>query len=116
MRKTPRVRQLYPLNLRAKYPLPQLNLDAPDIDYVAKLKFFAQDSFWTWYACTFDGADIFFGLVEGVELELGSFSLSWLETLRGPLGLRVARDKYFRAIPVSMLFEKLEKERERRGR
>src|SRR3990172_8365059 len=37
----------------------------------AQVKYFTPDSNWTWYASEFDGEDIFFGLVNGFELELG---------------------------------------------
>src|SRR5210317_913141 len=61
----------------------------------ALVKFFTPDSNWTWYASEFDGEDIFFGLVSGFEVELGYFSLSELESVRGPLGLPIERDLYF---------------------
>lgn len=38
---------------------------------------------------------IFFGLVDGLETELGYFTLSELEALRGPWGLKVERDLHF---------------------
>ncbi|MCB9112229.1 MAG: DUF2958 domain-containing protein [Anaerolineales bacterium] len=62
---------------------------------LALVKFFTPDSNWTWYASEFDGKDIFFGLVSGLELELGYFALSELEEARGLLGLPIERDLYF---------------------
>lgn len=38
----------------------------------------------------------FFGLVDGFEKELGYFSLSELESVKGPLGLKIERDLYFK--------------------
>lgn len=38
---------------------------------------------------------LFFGYVIGLEAELGYFSLSELEQIRGALGLPVERDLYF---------------------
>ena len=61
----------------------------------AVVKFFTPDSNWTWYATEFDGEDRFFGLVVGQEIELGYFSLSELEEIRGPFHLPVERDLYF---------------------
>lgn len=59
-------------------------------------KFFASWATWTWYATEFDGKDTFFGFVQGLENELGYFSLSELENLRHPvLGIPVERDLYF---------------------
>ena len=43
----------------------------------------------------FDGDDIFFGLVIGLEIEFGYFSLSELQSVRGPLGLPIERDLHF---------------------
>jgi len=62
---------------------------------VAPLKFFTPDSGWTWYPTEFDGDDLFFGLVSGLDVEMGYFSLSELESVRGPLGLPIERDLYF---------------------
>jgi len=59
---------------------------------VAYAKFFTPDSSWTWYATEFDGKDTFFGLVKGLETEFGYFSLSELESVRGPMGLPIERD------------------------
>ena len=61
----------------------------------ALVKFFTPDSNWTWYASEFDGEDILFGLVSGLEVELGYFSLSELEAVRGPLGLPIERDFHY---------------------
>ena len=61
----------------------------------ALVKFFTPDSNWTWYASEFDGQDIFFGLVIGFVASLGYFSLSELESVRGPLGLPIERDEHF---------------------
>ena len=59
------------------------------------VKLFTPDSSWTWYATEFDGEDTFFGLVDGHARELGYFSLSELERVRGPMGLPVERDRHF---------------------
>ena len=59
-------------------------------------KWFTPDSAYYFYATEFDGKDTFFGLVNGHVKELGYFSLSELEQLRGPLGLPVKRDLYFK--------------------
>lgn len=66
--------------LRAK--LPQL-YSQEDMGLAAKaqVKFFSPYSNWTWYASEFDGEDLFFGLVDGFEKELGYFSLKELSDL-----------------------------------
>lgn len=70
-------------------------MEPENVQVVAK--FFTPWSNWTWYATEFDGEDQFFGLVKGFESELGYFSLSELEAIRGPFGLRIERDRGFKA-------------------
>lgn len=66
------------------------------LDAIAIVKFFTPDSNWTWYATEFDGEDLFFGLVEGFEKEIGYFRLSELQSVKGALGLPIERDIYFK--------------------
>lgn len=62
---------------------------------VAHVKFFSTWSGWTWYATEYDGKDTFFGLTVGFERELGYFTLSELESVTGPAGLKIERDRSF---------------------
>ena len=97
--------QLLTQAIRAKLP-PLGSTDAlPHDRLVALAKFFTPDSSWTWYALEFDGRDTFFGLVSGFEVEMGYFSLSELESVRGPLGLPIERDRWFDPSPLSRLPE-----------
>lgn len=66
------------------------------LNAVAVVKFFTPDSNWTWYATEFDGEDLFFGLVDGFEKELGYFRLSELQSVKGALGLPIERDMFFK--------------------
>lgn len=63
------------------------------------VKFFTPWTNWTWYVVEgqkqADWDWEFFGMVHGFEKELGYFTLSELESLEGPGGLRVERDLYF---------------------
>jgi hypothetical protein len=81
--------------------LPKLYVSENEEDPMVWCKFFTPDSNWTWYGMEFDGKDIFFGLVDGFEKELGYFSLSELKTIRGKLGLPVERDMYFKPCRLS---------------
>ncbi len=64
--------QLLTKGLRKK--LPRLGETTEEgMGALALVKFFTPDSSWTWYATEFDGDDIFFGLVDGFELEFGTF-------------------------------------------
>lgn len=67
--------------------------DPTEIKVVAK--FFYPLNQWTWYATEFDGKDTFFGYVKGFDNELGYFSLSELESIKGSLPLGIERDLYF---------------------
>jgi Protein of unknown function (DUF2958) len=78
-------------------------------------KFFTPDADWTWYAIEGSPVDedgyydtdkekvdfLFFGLVSGIAVELGYFSLAELESVRGPFGLRIERDLYFEPTRLS---------------
>ena len=84
--------------------LPALYSQEGDEDAKAVVKYFTPDANWTWYASEYDPvAKQFFGLVDGFERELGYFNLEELEALRGPFGLPVERDLYFKPIPLSEL-------------
>jgi len=84
------------LNEKIRKQLPPLySQDGKGGKAIAYAKFFSPSSNWTFYATEFDGEDTFFGLVEGFEKELGYFSLSELESARGPMGLPIERDLYW---------------------
>jgi hypothetical protein len=92
--------QLLTDQIREKLPnlYSQENIEDP----IAQVKFFLPNSNWTWYATEFDGHDLFFGLVQGLEEELGYFSLSELKSVNFH-GLGVERDLSFTPTPLSQL-------------
>lgn len=98
--------------LRKKLP-PLYSQDDKGGKAVAHVKFFTPDSNWTFYASEYDGEDRFFGLVDGHCKELGYFSLAELESVRGPMGLPIERDPYWKPRPLEEiapeLFEQTEK-------
>ena len=82
--------------------------ELPATETMVLVKFFTPDSNWTWFAVSAsqdpDTLDVqFFGLVDGLEKELGYFWLSELERVRGPFGLAVERDLYWNPVPLSTL-------------
>jgi hypothetical protein len=84
--------------------------ELPASEALALVKFFTPDAQWTWFAVSAsqdpDTGDVqFFGLVHGLERELGYFWLSELERVRGPLGLPVERDLYWDPVPLSDLID-----------
>ncbi len=83
--------------------LPKLYSTENFKDPLVICKFFLPYSRLSWYAIEFDGSDLFFGYVTGEFPELGYFSLSELENVRGVFKLEVERDLYFDPIPLSKL-------------
>lgn len=89
------------LTKEIKSQLPPLYSSASQEDPIIWCKFFTPDAQWTWYAMEYDGDDTFFGLVDGIERELGYFSLSELLSVRGVLGLPIERDRSFKPCRLS---------------
>jgi hypothetical protein len=81
--------------------LPKLGATEHQENPRAVCKFFAPDGAFSWFPFEFDGSDLFFGAVAGMEFELGYFRLSELEETTGPLGLHIERDLYFKPTPLS---------------
>lgn len=94
--------QLFPESVRATLP-PLYSQEHLGDQAIVFVKFFTPDSSWTWYATEFDGDDVFFGLVDGHERELGYFSLVELRSVRGPLGLSIERDDAFVPAPIAVV-------------
>ena len=71
--------------------------DPKDVKIV--VKFFTPWSNWTWFVSEGEeqphGDWLFFGMVHGFEKELGYFTLSEIESIKGPMGLKIERDKYY---------------------
>ena len=73
----------------------------PEKESVAIAKFFSPYSQWTWYVVEFDGEDLFWGLVDGFEMEYGYFSYSELEAVTVFGGVPVIeRDCHWSPRPV----------------
>ncbi|WP_341532004.1 DUF2958 domain-containing protein (plasmid) [Nostoc sp. UHCC 0302] len=83
--------------------LPSLASTEGENDPIAYVKFFMPGTNWTWHATEFDGEDTFFGLVQGLEEELGCFCLSELQKIRDSFGRQIERDLYFKPTPLSQL-------------
>lgn len=99
-------------NLAALPPLG--SQEKKGLDALAVVKFFCPWNSWTWWASEYDPADgVFFGLVDGHEAELGYFSLTELEAVRGPAGLKIERDRHYTAEPLRGLVRKAEERRDR---
>jgi len=69
------------------------------------IKLFTPDSNWNWYIIEFSKADrnTCFGYVQGLENELGYFTLEELESIHGPLGLAIERDLKFKPTQLDVI-------------
>jgi len=72
-------------------------------DPICQIKLFTPDADWTWYIIEInkEDKDYCYGYVIGMDSELGYFTLSEIESVIGPLGLSVERDKFFKPTSLS---------------
>ena len=88
------------LNQKDKNVIPDLyGTESVKLDEkIVYAKFFTPDSNWTWYVMEISHKDydLCFGYIVGHEKELGYFSIRELESVKGPLGLKVERDITFK--------------------
>jgi len=95
--------------------IPQILLnDIPDLyatedlkDPLCYVKLFTPDANWTWFIIEFSKANrsTCYGYVQGLESELGYFTLEELESIHGPLGLAIERDLHFKPTLLSTIKE-----------
>jgi len=100
--------------IRKKLP-PLYSQDGKGGKAVAHVKYFTPDSSYTFFGVEFDGKDTFFGLVDGHCKELGYFSLSELESIRGPMGLPIERDLYWQPKTLKEIAPEMFKDSEKGG-
>ena len=74
-------------------------------DPICHLKLFLPNSNWTWYIIEINKQDnnTCFGFVDGLEQELGYFSLSELESISDSYGLKAELDSSFKATKLSKI-------------
>ena len=97
------VNQMQLMTKEIERKLPSLrsteNLKPEQVDVV--VKFFTPWTKWSWYATEgekqTDGDWRFFGWVDGDYPELGQWLLSELKEVVGPFGLKIERDRGFKA-------------------
>ncbi len=75
----------------SKLPKLYANENKKPEDISIIVKFFCPWNQWTWYATEYDGENEFFGYVRGLFDELGYFTLSELESITGPMGLKIRK-------------------------
>jgi len=110
------------LTKELKKRIPPLSSQEYVEDPIVVTKFFTPDSSWTWYVLEGsyrgieDGKEkffplsekghdqddvMFFGLVDGHEEEMGYFTLREMAKVKGPMGLPIERDLYWKPRPLS---------------
>ncbi len=69
-------------------------------------KFFDPTGSWSWYPVEYcPEEELFFGYVQGMENELGYFSLKELEEFKGLFHLGIERDLYFKETTLEKLMK-----------
>ena len=83
--------------------IPDLYETEGKINPLCHIKLFTPDSNWTWYIIELSKADTntCYGYVQGLDSELGYFTLEELESVHGSLGLAVERDMLFEPTQLS---------------
>ena len=85
--------------------IPDLYATEGELNPLCYVKLFTPDSNWTWFIIEFSKADAktCYGYIQGLESELGYFTLEELESVHGPLGLAIERDLSFSPTSFSQI-------------
>lgn len=85
--------------------IPHLYDTERNLNPICHIKLFTPDSVFTWFIIEIckENFDTCYGFVKGFESELGYFSLSELESIKGALGLGVERDMSFKPTALEIV-------------
>jgi len=85
--------------------IPDLYSSTKTTDPICQVKLFTPDANWTWYIIELSKEDgsTCYGYVQGLENELGYFSLEEIESIRGVLNLAAERDLNFKPTLLSII-------------
>jgi len=85
--------------------IPDLYETEGETNPVYHVKLFTPDSNWTWFIIEFSKSDAktCYGYVQGLESELGYFTLEELEAVHGSPGLAIERDLSFVPTPFATI-------------
>lgn len=86
-------------------PTDNLTDEGETISQLLRVKLFDPCSQWTWYIQDWDGEDICFGYVKGIEDEWGNFSLQELSDIPGPISIGIEVDVHFKPVDPKELGE-----------
>ena len=88
--------------------IPDLYETEGSLNPMCHVKLFTPDSSWTWFIIEYSAeTNTCYGYVQGLDSELGYFSLSELESVYGPLGVAIERDVSFEPTLFSNIKELL---------
>ena len=90
--------------------IPNLYASTDTTDPICLVKLFTPDSNWTWYIIEYSKEDenTCYGYVQGLEDELGYFTLEEIAHVRGILNLPVERDLFFKPTCLSRIRERIQ--------
>lgn len=85
--------------------IPDLYETEGSLNPICQIKLFMPDANWTWYIIELSKSDTntCYGYVQGLESELGYFTLEELESVHGSLGLAIERDLSFKPTAFSKI-------------
>ena len=92
--------------IEKKLPKLYATENIPHEEKIAIVKFFNPTGMGTWYGIEYDPESReFYGYVELYFPEFGYFSLTELESLKLPYGLKIERDLYFKPTKVGEIMK-----------
>ena len=84
--------------------IPDLYETEGSLNPICHVKLFTPDSSWTWFVIEYSAdRSTCYGYVQGLDSELGYFTLEELESVHGPLGLAIERDLSFTPTPFATI-------------
>ena len=84
--------------------------DGSDMEQMVVAKYFDPMGSWKWFLMNMHkDEDYCWGIVKGHEVEMGSFSMKELESIKLPFGLKIERDTLFEPMKASEVWEQLNK-------
>jgi len=85
--------------------IPDLYETEGSLNPMCHVKLFTPDSNWTWFIIELskDDGSTCYGYVQGLDSELGYFTLNELESVHGSLGLAIERDLSFKPTPFATI-------------
>ena len=82
--------------------------EGSDMEQMVVAKYFDAMGDWKWFLMNMDkDGDYCWGIVKGHEVEMGSFSMKELESIKLPFGLKIERDTLFEPMKASDVWAQL---------